>query len=54
VLRKNLLKQTNLGNNTYEPKVLKREKVKEVLLSFRYNSLNVNRDIVKTNAFDYV
>ena len=26
-----------LGNGTYEPKVLKRDKVKEVLLSFRQN-----------------
>ena len=33
VLRESLLKQ--LGNGAYEPKKLKREKVKEVLLSFR-------------------
>lgn len=33
VLRESLLKQ--LDNGTFEPKALKREKVKEVLLSFR-------------------
>ena len=35
VLRESLLKQ--LGNGAFEPKKLKREKVKEVLLSFRRN-----------------
>lgn len=35
VLRNMLLKQ--LGNGAFEPKKLKREKVKEVLLSFRRN-----------------
>lgn len=35
VLRDSLLKQ--LGNGAYEPRKLKREKVKEVLLSFRRN-----------------
>ena len=35
VLRELLLKQ--LDNGTYEPRKLKREKVKEVLLSFRRN-----------------
>lgn len=35
VLRELLLKQ--LDNGAYEPKKLKREKVKEVLLSFRRN-----------------
>ena len=35
VLRETLLKQ--LGNGAFEPKKLKREKVKEVLLSFRRN-----------------
>jgi hypothetical protein len=35
VLRESLLKQLN--NGAYEPKKLKREKVKEVLLSFRRN-----------------
>jgi putative transposase len=37
VLRDELLKKGKLGNETFEPKKLKREKVKEVLLSFRYN-----------------
>ena len=37
VLRNELLKKNKLGNGTYEPKKLKREKVKEVLLSYRYN-----------------
>ena len=35
VLRESLLKQMN--NGAFEPKKLKREKVKEVLLSFRRN-----------------
>lgn len=54
VLRSNLLKQRKLGNGSYEPKVLKREKVKELLLSLRYNSHLVDMDIVKVNTFDYV
>jgi hypothetical protein len=37
VLRDKLLKQTKIGNNTFEPKALKKEKVKELLLSFRQN-----------------
>ena len=37
VLRNELLKNSKLDNGTFEPKKLKREKVKEVLLSFRYN-----------------
>ena len=37
VLRNELLKKSKLGNGTYEPKKLKREKVKEVLLLHRYN-----------------
>jgi putative transposase len=40
VLRDELLKKGKLGNETFEPKKLKREKVKEVLLSFRYNYNN--------------
>ena len=40
VLRNELLKNGKLGNGTFEPKKLKREKVKEVLLSFRYNYNN--------------
>ncbi len=52
VLRTNLLKQNKLGNGTYEPKVLKRDKVKEVLLSFRQN-LARDKDVVRVNTFDY-
>ena len=37
VLRNELLKKSKLGNGTSEPKKLKREKVKEVLLLHRYN-----------------
>ena len=40
VLRNELLKKNKLGNGTYEPKNLKKEKVKEVLLSFSYNYNN--------------
>lgn len=40
VLRNELLKNSKLGNGTFEPKKLKREKVKEVLLSFRYDYNN--------------
>lgn len=40
VLRNELLKNNKLGNGTFEPKNLKKEKVKEVLLSFRYNYKN--------------
>ena len=41
VLRDMLLKQ--MDNGAYEPKNLKREKVKEVLLSFRRNSISKSR-----------
>lgn len=37
VLRNELLKKNKLGNETYEPKNLNKEKVKQVLLSFRCN-----------------
>ena len=40
MLRNELLKKNKLGNGTFEPKKLKREKVKEVLLSFSYNYNN--------------
>lgn len=53
VLRTNLLKQNKLGNGTYEPKVLKRDKVKEVLLSFRQN-LERDKDVMRVDTFDYV
>ncbi|MBP5724573.1 MAG: transposase, partial [Bacteroidales bacterium] len=54
VLRDRLLKQ--LDNGAYEPRKLKRERVKEVLLSFRRSLLKVggecNRSVL--NTFDYV
>jgi putative transposase len=53
VLRTNLLKQNKLGNGTYEPKILKRDKVKEVLLSFRQN-LKRDMDISRVNTLEYV
>ena len=56
VLRDLLLKQ--LGNGAYEPRKLKREKVKDVLLSFRRTLMDKsdgergeNNDF---NIFDYV
>lgn len=39
VLRSELLKKSKLGNGTFEPKILRRDKVKEVLMSYRYNSV---------------
>ena len=53
ILRSNLLKQTKLGNETYEPKIMKRDKVKDVLLSFRHNHEN-DMNIFKMNTFEYV
>ena len=47
-LRNELLKKSKLGNGTFEPKNLKKEKVKEVLLSFSYdynNSKNLEKSI---------
>ena len=41
VLRNELLKKNKLGNGTYQPKYLKKEKVKEILLSFSYNYNNL-------------
>lgn len=54
VLRNMLLKQ--LDNGAFEPKKLKREKVKEVLLSFRRSLQNVGSECIESNAitFDYV
>lgn len=46
VLRSNLLKQNKLGNNVYEPKPINRNKLKELLLSLRYNpSFVVGMDV---------
>ena len=54
VLRETLLKQ--LDNGAYEPKTLKREKVKEVLLSFRRSLQDVGSECIKggLTTFDYV
>ena len=54
VLCNSLLKQ--MDNGAYEPKKLQREKVKEVLLSFRRNPQKVGSDYIKCSmtTFDYV
>ena len=54
VLRDRLLKQKD--NGAYEPKKLKREKVKEVLLSFRKHLLKAGSECIQTelNTFEYV
>ena len=54
VLCNSLLKQ--LDNGAYEPKKLKMEKVKEVLLSFRRNLQNVGSECIECSmtTFDYV
>ena len=55
VLRESLLKQ--LDNGAYEPKTLKREKVKEVLLSFRRTLQETARSECtesRLTTFDYV
>ena len=55
VLRESLLKQ--LDNGAFEPKKLKREKVKEVLLSFRKNlQENARSECIESSmtTFDYI
>ena len=54
VLQESLLKQ--LDNGAFEPRKLKRDKVKEVLLSFRRNLQNVGSECTKSSmtTFDYV
>lgn len=56
VLREQLLKQ--LGNGAYEPRRLKREKVKEVQLSFRRSLMGTSESECSENnnlnTFDYV
>ena len=54
VLCNSLLKR--LDNGAYEPKKLKREKVKEVLLSFRRNLQNAGSECIECSmtTFDYV
>ena len=45
-----------MGNGVFEPKKLKREKVKEVLLSFRRSLQNVESECINssTASFDYI
>lgn len=50
VLRNELLKKSKLGNGTYEPKNLNKDKVKEVLLSFRYDYNNL-KNLEKSICF---
>ena len=55
VLRNMLLKQ--LDNGAFEPKKLKHEKVKEVLLSFRRNlQENARSECIESSmiTFDYI
>ena len=54
VLQESLLKQ--LDNGAFEPRKLKREKVKEVLLSFRRSLQNVGSECTESSVttFDYV
>lgn len=54
VLRNSLLKQKD--NGAYEPKKMKREKVKEVLLSFRKHLSKAGSECVQMelNTFEYV
>ena len=55
VLRESLLKQ--LGNGAFEPKNLKREKVKEVLLLFRRDlQENARSECTESGhtTFDYI
>ena len=55
VLRESLLKQLN--NGAFEPKKLKHEKVKEVLLSFRRNlQENARSECIESSVttFEYV
>ena len=54
VLRDKLLKQ--LDNGAYEPKNLKRDKVKEVLLSFRRNLQKVGSECIGSSltTFEYI
>lgn len=54
VLRDKLLKQ--LDNGAFEPKTLKRDKVKETLLSFRRSLQNAGSEYGESSltAFDYI
>ena len=48
MLRNELLKKSKLDNGTYEPKPLKRDKVKEILLSFRYSSSILGKEAIES------
>ena len=54
VLRESLLKQ--MDNGAFEPRKLKREKVKEALLSFRRSLQNVGSECTESSVttFDYI
>ena len=54
VLREMLLKQ--MDNGAFEPRKLKREKVKEALLSFRRSLQNVGSEYIESSSttFDYI
>ena len=54
MLRESLLKK--LDNGAFEPNKLKREKVKDVLLSFRRSLQNVGSECIESsvNTFDYI
>ena len=54
MLCNSLLKK--LGNGAFEPKKLSKQKVKEVLLSFRRNLQGVGSECIecKMTTFDYV
>ena len=54
VLQESLLKQ--FDNGAFKPKKLKREKVKEVLLSFRRILQNVGSECIESSVttFEYV
>ena len=48
VLRNKLLKNSKLGNGTFEPKLLNRHRVKEVLLSLRYNISTIGEEAMNS------
>ena len=48
MLRNKLLKNSKLGNGTYEPKLLNRHRVKEVLLSLRCNLSTIGEEAMNS------
>ena len=48
MLRDKLLKNSKLGNGTYEPKLLNRHRVKEVLLSLRCNLSTIGEEAMNS------